>query len=335
MLVTARATLWRSGSARRGASYTADVRVALTTLAFVAATVVSTTAHARAEKPSTATGRVVDLQGRPVAGAAVEVSIMGQDYRRQTLGRGVSDVDGGFALSLSTNEYGNLGIEVEAPGFVSGWDSFPRGIVDETIVLGRIVDRAFLDALRSVRDPQERARRVLEIAASDDPPEIEEMFPYLGELRSDLAAIVRAGITEPKGRRSERTPAYQASRLLAYWADPADDALLAPWIKKNWGARPAHVAHLGLAADSIDEICHRWSEIHFVDQKIAADRVPWNTCVQPLVDRTGTHALALFQVRYAIWGYDMYLVMRQESGRWVLRGVAENRLLHFRPADDQ
>ena len=297
--------------------------------------VAAAAAGARTPKPSTATGRVVDLQGRPVAGAAVEVSIMGQDYRRQTLGRGVSDVDGGFALSLSPNEHGSsLGIEVAAPGFVPDFASFPRGIVDETIVLRRIVDRAFLEALRSVRDPEERARRMLEIAASDDLPDIDEMFPYLGELRPDLAAIVKAGTTEPKTRRTERTPAYQASRLLAYWADPADDELLAPWVKENWGARPAHVAHLGLAADSIYEICHRWAEIHFVDQKIAADRVPWNRCLEPVVDRTGTHALALFRVRYAYWGYDMYLVMRREGERWVLRGVAENMRHHFRPATD-
>ncbi len=296
---------------------------------------VSTIAGARAGKPSTATGRVVDVQGRPVAGAVVDVSITSQDYRSVTIGEGTSDADGRFALTLTTTDYGDLGLDVDAPGFESwGWAGFPRGIVDEKIVLGRIVDRTFLEGLRSVRDPQERARRVLEIAASDDLPDIDEMFPYLGELHSDLAAIVKAGITEPKGRRTERTPAYQASRLLAYWADPADDALIAPWIKENWGARPAHVAHLGLAGDSIYEVCHRWSEIHFVDQKIAADRVPWNTCRQRLVDRTGTHALALFHVRYAYWGYEMYLVMRREGERWVLRGVGEDTLLHFRPAQD-
>ncbi|HXT21941.1 MAG TPA: hypothetical protein VN923_14415, partial [Thermoanaerobaculia bacterium] len=61
----------------------------------------------------------------------------------------------------------------------------------------------------------------------------------------------------------------------------------------------------------------------------------WGTCRLPLVDRTGTHALALFGVRYAYWGYDMYLVMRREGERWVLRGVAEGKLYHFRPAQDE
>jgi|GEM_PF-1118986 len=37
--------------------------------------------------------------------------------------------------------------------------------------------------IESRRDPAERARRVLEIAASDDLPKIEQMWPYLGELR--------------------------------------------------------------------------------------------------------------------------------------------------------
>src|SRR6185503_610552 len=199
------------------------------------------TVGALAAQPSTATGRVVDVHGRPVAGAAVEVSIMGQDYRRHTLGQGVSDVDGRFALSLAPNESGaSLGIGVDAPGFVDEWVSFPRGIVDETIVLRRVVDQAFLEALRSVRDPQERARRVMEIAASEPAflPEIEEMFPYLGEVRSELAAIVLAGIAERKEQRTDGSPADHASRLLAYWADPADDAIVLPWIKENWGDRP-------------------------------------------------------------------------------------------------
>jgi hypothetical protein len=310
---------------------------ALVSLAVVTAAAASTPREARAGEPSTATGRVVDVQGRPVAGAAIEVSIMGQDYRRRTLGQGVSDGDGRFAVSLSLNEYDSTGgIGVDAPGFVSDWASFPGGIVDETIVLRRIVDRPFLEALRAVRDPQERARRVLEIAASDaaDLPEMEEMFPYLGELRRELAAIVVAGTEAPTVRRTDWSPAYHASRLLAYWADPADDALLAPWIKENWGARPAHVAHLGLSAGSVYEVCARWSEIHAADQSASGCQA-LGTCRPPLVDRTGTHALALFGVRYAHWGYDMYLVMRREGKRWVLRGVADNKLYHFRPAQDE
>ncbi len=252
-----------------------------------------------------------------------------QDYRSVTIGQGVSGGDGRFALNLSTNEYGDLGLGVDASGFEHwGLAGFPRGIVNEEIVIHRVIDRAFLDGLRSV-DPEERVRHVLEIAASDDLPEIEEMFPYLAELRSDLATIVRARTDEPRMRRTGRSPADQASRLLAYWADPADDTLVVPWIKKNWGGRAEHVAHLGLAAYSIEGICDRWREIHFADQGIASDR-PTSTCLVPVADRTGIHALALFTVRYKHWGYDMHLVMRREGMRWVLRGVAENRTHHYR-----
>jgi hypothetical protein len=299
-------------------------------LIVLVAVAASTPASDDPPKPRTASGRVVDVQGRPVAGAAVEVSITGQDYRPVTIGEGVSGVDGRFALNLSTNEYGDLGLGVEAPGFARwGWAGFPRGIVGEEIVIHRAIDRAFLDGLRSVRDPEERARRVLEIAASDDLPDIEELFPYLADLRLDLAAMVRARPDGPKMRRPDRTPADEALRLLAYRADPADDALVAPWIRKNWGARPAHVAHIGLAADSIGGICDRWREIHFADQGIASDRPP-SVCHEPVADRTGTHALALFTVRYQSWGYDMHLVTRREGKRWVLRGVAENGIQHYR-----
>ena len=299
-------------------------------IVLVAVTAASTPAGGDQRKPRTASGRVVDVQGRPVAGAAIEISMTSQDYRSVTIGQGVSGIDGRFALTLSTNEYGDLGLGVDAPGFEHwGWAGFPRGIVNEEIVIHRVVDRTFLDALRAVRDPEERARRVLEIAASDDLPDIEELFPYLAELRSELAAIARARTDEPKVRRTGRSPADQALRLLAYWADPADDALVAPWIKKNWGGRKAHVAHLGLGADSIQEICNRWREIHFADQGIASDP-PASLCLEPVTDRTGTHALALFVVRYKYWGYDMHLAMRREGTRWVLRGVAENTTHHYR-----
>jgi hypothetical protein len=309
-------------------------RMLVAALVLVSAAAASTARGARKAKPWTATGWVVDVQGRPVEGAALDVSITNEEYRSVTIGRGVSGADGGFTFRLTTNDYGDLGLGVEAPGFAR-WAlaGFPRGVVGEKIVLHRIVDRPFIEKLRAVRDPAERDRRVLEIAASDDLPEINEMFPYLGELRPDLAAIVRAGTTEPRDRRDRSTPADTAARLLAYWADPADDAFVLPWVKKNWGGRPANVAHIGLAAASIYEVCNRWREIHFIDQGIKGQRT-WNACLQPVLDRTGSHALALFRVRYAYWGYDMYLVMRREGERWVLRGVAENNLYHYRP-DDQ
>ena len=289
------------------------------------------TGGARETKPRTATGRVVDVHGRPVAGAAIEVEITNQDYESVTIGRGVSGDDGRFALRLTTTDYGDLGLGVDAPGFAH-WGSadFSRGVVDAKIVLWRTIDRPFIESLRSVSDPAERARQVLEIAASEDLPDIEEMFPYLGEVRAELADIVRAGRIDPKERSDGSSPADQAARLLAYWADPADDALVMPWLKRTWGARPAHVAHLGLSASSIYDVCDRWREIHYADQGISNDSQPWAACVEPVVDRTGGHALALFHVRYAHWGYDMHLVMRREGERWVLRGVAENSIFHMR-----
>jgi hypothetical protein len=154
------------------------VRLLVAALALASAAAASTTRGARKTKPWTATGRVLDVKGRPVAGAALDVSITKQ------------------------------------------------------------------------------------------------MFPYLGELRAELAAIVRAGTTEPRERRDGSCPADHAARLLAYWADPADDVLVVPWLKKNWGGRPAHVAHLGLSAASIHEVCDRWREIHFVDQGISTTNAP-------------------------------------------------------------
>jgi hypothetical protein len=270
---------------------------------------------------------VADVQGRPLAGASIEVSMTNRRYESVAIGRGVTDGDGRFALALSTDGYGDLGLGVQAPGFVRfGWAGYPQGITDEAVVLRRPIDRAYLEALRSVREPGERAARVLELAASDDLPEIEELFPYLGELRAELAAIASAPVLEPEVRRDGATPAEHASRLLAYWADPADDRLLARWTKE---ARGFTSLPDDFAAPMIGELCALWRVEHFRREKVGEPQT-YSACGVPLLDGTGTHALALFRVRYAHWGYDMHLVMRREGERWVLRAVAANRIDHFR-----
>src|SRR6185369_15554749 len=81
-------------------SETMLVRMLVTVLALVSAAAASPKT-----KPWTATGRVVDVQGRPVAGAALDVSITNQEYHSVTIGRGVSGADGGFAFRLTTNKY--------------------------------------------------------------------------------------------------------------------------------------------------------------------------------------------------------------------------------------
>src|SRR5258705_278243 len=120
------------------------VRLLVAALALVSAAAASTTRGTRKTKPWTATGHVVDVQGRPVAGAALDVSITNHEYQSVTIGRGVSGGDGSFALRLTTNEYGDLGLGVDAPGFARwGAAGFPRGVVDEKIVLLRVIDRPF------------------------------------------------------------------------------------------------------------------------------------------------------------------------------------------------
>ena len=284
---------------------------------------------AAAAKPATATGQVLDVHGQPVAGAAVEVSITAQDYSSLTIGQGTTDADGRFALALSTTSYGDLGVGIEAPGFARwGW-VFPQGIVGEEIVLNRIVDQVFLERLRSVRDPAERARGVLEIAASDDLPEIEELFPYLGELRPELAAIARARTSQPKLKRDDSTPADHAMRLLAMWADPADDTLVEPWMKKEWAFEPAPA---NLSGASIFDVCTHWGDFHFAKEGVSK-RPPPSYCQHQIVDRSGRHAMALWLVRYMFWGYSMHLMMRRESDRWVLRGVEGGTIYHYRPVE--
>jgi hypothetical protein len=295
------------------------------------ASVSSSLAAAARAKPATATGRVLDVHGQPVARAAIEVSITAQDYKSLTIGAGTTDADGRFALDLSTTSYGDLGLGVEAPGFKNwGWAGFPEGIVDEEIVLSRVIDRTFLEHLRSVSDREERAHGVFEVAASDDLPEIDELFPYLGELRPGLAAIVRARTAEPKVKRDGSTPADHALRLLALRADPADDALVEPWMKAEWAFEPALTK---VSGESIYEVCSRWGDVHFAKEGVSKQPPP-SYCQNQVVDSSGLHAMALWNVRYMHWGYSMHLVMRREGDRWVLRGVTSGTIYHFRPPED-
>ncbi|HET9768251.1 MAG TPA: hypothetical protein VFS60_15465 [Thermoanaerobaculia bacterium] len=294
------------------------------------ASVSSGLAAAARTKPATATGRVLDVHGQPVAGAAIEVSITTQEYKSLTIGEGTTDTNGRFALDLSTTSYGDLGLGVEAPGFKNwGWAGFPEGIVAEEIVLSRVIDRSFLERLRSVGDREAHARGVFEIAASDDLPEIPELFPYLGELRPELAAIVRARTSEPKLKRDGSTPADHALRLLALRADPADDALVEPWMKEEWAFEPALTK---VSGESIYQVCSRWGDVHFAKEGVSKQPPP-SYCQDQVVDSGGLHAMALWSVRYMYWGYSMYLVMRREGDRWVLRGVTGGTIYHYRPAE--
>ena len=278
-------------------------------------------------KPKQATGLVVDVQGRPVAGAAIEVSITDRSYHSVTIGSGATGPDGRFLLPLSTSEYGDLGLGVEAPGFEPwGWAGYPQGIRDERIVLGRKVDRAYLDSLQAL-NAAERSAAVLEIAASDELPEIEEMLPYLAALRPGLLELVRARTAAPATRRDGSTPADHAASLLAYWAEPADDEILAPWLTRMRGLKDAPA----LSGITILELCGRWRTVHFEREKVSK-HPPFSYCTDPVFDPDRVHGLLLFQVRYAYWGYNMYLVIRKEGERWVLRRVLDHEIQHYKPA---
>ena len=161
------------------------------------------------------------------------------------------------------------------------------------------------------------------------PFKVEIPEPTLDDLRERIRKT-RWPPASPEPGWAQGSELEYLEDLLAYWADPADDALLRPWVLEHWGARPAHVAHLGLSAASIDEVCDRWREIHLADQGIS-DSPPPAACLTPLLDPTRTHAVVVFQVRYAHWGYSMPLVMRREGEAWTLRGVGEDTIFHLRP----
>ncbi len=281
---------------------------------------------ASAPAVTSASGRVEDVHDRPVAGARVTV----KTHWSKVLGTGVTGPDGGFSFALTKHwQHGaEPELSVDADGFMH-WsqDADWTQLAGYPVILARKIDAGYLTALRSVSDPAERIWRMDEILSiwdtGEDPKAewqwgIERLFPFLGELREDLiAASTRPARTADDASRSDR-----ALMLLAFWDDPRDHDLLAPWLAKNtWFAE----APSPVQAPSLDTFCSAWAAVHFSQNERLSPPWPPYYCTPAVIDPDQTRALMFFQVEYVHWRYNMYLVLRHDDkdGSWRLHWVVE------------
>jgi len=267
------------------------------------------------EVPAEATGIVVDLESRPVAGAHVEVE--GADATAQ----GETGPDGTFRIALHDRSYRMLALVVTAPGYDRwAFTAFYGGVIGERVQLSKTLSTSLQTAVTAEPQPERRVWLLLEIVGNRPSSTLDPIavFAGIGDLRSDLRALVASRAFERQDDMND-APADRARQLLAWWGDPADADLLTGWIEKQKFFRASLAA---ISAPSAFEVCSRWAEEHFRHEGVA-DHPPWHTCSPVSTDPSGTHTLLRFQVRYAYWGYSQLVVAIRENDGWHLRRVAD------------
>jgi hypothetical protein len=267
-----------------------------------------------------ASGRVTDLQGRPVAGALVE----------SALGDGRSDAQGGFQILLS-EPVKELSLTVEHPGFQrwSLYGASPDRDGLYQIRLTRTIGSEYLTELAAQTEParfQWLARDLLtpSMGTVGETLPMEEVLPFLKTLRPWLRALLPAKPALVK-QRDLPEQQHRAILLLAYLGDPQDDALVDAWAsKQNFVARPPKPCQ-GATADTA---AREWQKVHFAKEGYGPSQsVPYNT-MQTQIAPSDDHGLVLHTVRYAHWGYSQYGVLVRLNDTWEVRRVIHHERWH-------
>lgn len=260
--------------------------------------------------------RVVDRRLRPIAGATLVATPWSKEAR---LGAGTTDADGRATLAL-TEESGEVCLEVTAPGHARWAMTGVR--TGRTVALARELAAVRAD-VATATDPEERLWLALEAAGAPGLSSDEEtIYPAIGALRPELRALAAtpAFAREDVGRLS---PALRAQRLLALWADPEDEALVATWAKAHTARTPRGVTGATLAA-----LCAAFADRHFEAEKVTTRT--YNACDRdPPMAPDGSRALLTFRVQYAHWAYDIHLAARKDGDTWRLVHALEGATYHF------
>lgn len=270
-------------------------------------------------------GRVTDRRGRPVEGAQVVVEPRGGAATPAV--ETTTDGSGRYAVAPPAGEPGGeLTLTVTAPGFARWALATARpadGRLDAR--LDRALDEPFWTALAAAAEPVERLWLLLEVigARQMGAPAPTVVYPHVGALRADLGAVARSTAFAPPDDRAF-TPRDRALALLAAWGDPADADLVAPYLERTPALRPGPPEAVG---PTIDAVCARWADDHFAREKV--ETRTWHACDVPVTAPDGRHAVAVFRVRYAHWGYSHLLFLRKDDAGWRLHLAGEHEREHY------
>lgn len=144
------------------------------------------------------------------------------------------------------------------------------------------------------------------------------IFPYLGLLRPLMLNVLKSNMFEKMDDKTS-SPVNRIISYLHFWHDPSDQAIIEQVKSINTHQKIQFVENV--SAETIDEVCSRWANIYFEQQKV--EHRPPYSCSVHAMDSTEKHALASFDVIYAHWGYSYRLILFKEGNIWKLKSVME------------
>lgn len=265
--------------------------------------------------PMTATGKIVDRWGNPVAGLSVDVT---RNNDERIIGLGKTNRLGEFNLELTTGDYRNVFTTVtDEKNKYSRWaqGGFNSGIVDAYIQLDREVNQSFLKQLTAESDEKRRLMLLMEVIGNRQfSLDLPEHYIYIGAMREDLLRIIESHEFEKKAGNA--SPAERAQFLITVWNADEDKSLIEEWLSnKEDNYKPSQV----FSGTTIDEACKAFVDQYWADTK--PEQRPTNSMGAPVIDKSEQHAIIDYSVDYAQWGYAKRLVLRKQKEQWVIKLV--------------
>lgn len=271
-------------------------------------------------------GQVTDLRGRPLAGVAVSA----QSWQSVTLGSARSDGNGQLRISLP-RDTSDVVLIAEPPGYLRfALTGFKVGTLAQ-LRLTRKIDTTYLKELTSAADDAQFRERALDLLSPSEGTvgeslPMESILPVLATLRPRLRAYVTADSAQ-LARRDLPKDQHRALLMLAWWSDPADDALLDPWgTAQNLASRPSRRC----SGPTLHAALQAWESLHWEKEGIKPGAPRPYSSVNISQAPGEQHAIVMHSVRYAHWGYSQLVILVKGQGAWDVRRVLQHEHWHGR-----
>lgn len=271
-------------------------------------------------------GQVTDLRGRPLVG----VSVTAQSWQSVPLGSANSDGRGQLRISLP-RDTSDITLIAEPPGYLRfALTGFKAGTPAQ-VRLTRKIDATYLKELTQVWDDKQFRELAADLLSPSEGTvgeslPIESILPVLGALRPRLRAYLPVDLAQ-LSRRDLPKDQHRALLLLAWWSDPADDALIdQSGIAQKLASRPSRRC----SGATLHAALQAWESLHFEKEGYRQGAPRPYAAVDITQAPGGDHAIATHSVRYAHWGYSQQVILVRVQGVWEVRRVLAHEHWHGR-----
>lgn len=271
-------------------------------------------------------GQVTDLRGRPLAGVAVSA----QSWQSVPLGSANSDGQGQLRISLPRNT-SDITLIAEPPGYLRFARTGFKVGTPAPIRLTRKIDATYLKELTQASDDQQFRDLAADLLSPSEGTvgeslPMESILPVLAALRPRLRAYLPADPAKFSQRDLPKDQ-HRALQLLAWWSDPADDALIDPWgVAQKLASRPSRRC----SGATLHAALQAWESLHFEKEGYKQGAPRPYASVNIAQAPGGEHAIVTHSVRYAHWGYSQLVILVRLHGEWVVRRVLAHEHWHGR-----